>query len=478
MKAVQVLYLVLWIGVGVYVWHSGPWSHVAQGPDETPDAHSAMFHMHRPLHDGGKVAMVGQYHLELVSNLDGTHRLWVSNAVREELNVENFEGTLRIEPEVGDPTEIVLSSTDSALELVASSTPLSGQVWISVTGHLGSVAAFDDVRFFWDYAPDFNQKTPLGLDPMIPIPGDNQLTDARVELGRALFFDPLLSVDGTVSCASCHRPEYAYAEPLKLAKGVSGRIGRRNTPTVLNTAYLTSLFWDGRASSLEEQAVAPIVAHAEMGIADVTALTRTLEPKYGSQMREAFGRPLSLHAIGMAIASFERTLLSGDSDFDRFEAGQTDAISIDAHRGRSLFFGRAHCGDCHTPPLFTDLAFHNLGVGWTDSGPSDAGRFEATGDLQHRGAFKTPSLRDVVLTAPYMHDGSIPTLGKVVEFYNAGCRPNPSVSPHVGPLGLNERERADLVAFLETLNGRMAGNEQAVSARSTTNSAPQHLEGG
>ena len=325
---------------------------------------------------------------------------------------------------------------------------------MSVTGNLGRQVTFDGVEFFWDYDPDFDLDTPLGLDPMVPVPGHNQLSDERVALGRDLFFDPLLSADKSVSCATCHRPEYAFAEPKAVAEGISGRTGRRNTPSVLNSVYLTSLFWDGRAESLEEQAVGPILAHAEMGITDVSALVSDLESKYGDRVRAAYNRPVSLHTIGMALASFERTLLSGDSDFDRFEAGNRTAISEAAHRGRGLFFGKAHCGNCHVPPLFTDLAFHNLGVGWKESGPADVGRFEATGDPKHRGAFKTPSLRDVAQTAPYMHDGSLPTLRSVVEFYNNGCRPNPGVSPHVGPLKLTGSEIDELVAFLKTLSGR------------------------
>jgi len=411
--------------------------------------------------------MVGQFHLELASQADGTHRLWVSDAFRKEFAAADFNGTLRIESEGTQPIEISLDRPlDQAGDtkgLVARSERLSGQVTLTVTGNLGQTASFDGVHFFWDYDPDFDLKTPLGLDPMVPVPVGNQLSDAKVQLGRELFHDPQLSIDGRVSCASCHRPDYAFAEPEAVAKGVAGRVGRRNTPTVLNSVYLTSLFWDGRAASLEEQAIAPIIAHAEMGITDVTSLVGRLDSVYGERMRAAFGRPLTLHTIAMAIASYERTLLSGDSDFDRFEAGDREAISVAAQRGRALFFGKASCGNCHVPPLFTDLAFHNLGVGWTESGSADAGRFEATGDPEHRSTFKTPTLRDVARTAPYMHDGSLPTLRAVVEFYNLGCRPNPGVSQHVGPLNLNARQLDDLVEFLTTLNGRFSAAEATLS---------------
>lgn len=462
MKPVQILYAVLWIAAGTYTWVSGPWSDSAAPDSEIAGTHDSMFHMHQPLHEGGKVTMVGQLHLELASQSDGTHRLWISDVVRKEFEASEFNGTLRIEHEDGEAIEVSLSpnseSDGDTKGLVARTEPLSGQVNLSVTGNLGRMASFDGVRFFWDYDPDFDLKTPLGLDSMIPVPSGNQLTDAKVELGRELFHDARLSVDGSVSCASCHRPDYAFAEPKAVTEGVAGRSGRRNTPTVLNSVYLTSLFWDGRAASLEEQAIAPIIAHAEMGVTDVASLVQKLKLAYGDRMRVAFSRPLSLHTIGMAIASYERTLLSGDSDFDRFEAGDRDAISVAAHRGRALFFGKAQCGNCHVPPLFTDLAFHNLGVGWSESGAADTGRFEATGNPEDRGTFKTPSLRDAARTAPYMHDGSLPTLRSVVEFYNQGCRPNPGVSKKVGPLNLNDRQLDDLVEFLGTLNGRFDNN--------------------
>lgn len=407
--------------------------------------------------------MAGQFHLELASQPDGRHHLWVSNAYREELDPAEFTGRLRIEPERGDATEVDFSTTESLNGLLAESPPLSGQVWLSVTGRLGQIAEFDQVRFFWDYDPDFELNVPLGLDPMIPVPSDNQLSPDKVALGRELFFDPLLSVDGSVSCATCHQPDNAFAEQRAITRGVQDRVGRRNTPSVLNSAYLSSLFWDGRAASLEEQAIAPIIAHEEMGIANVASLIERLDAPYGDRIRAEFERPLSLHTIAMAIAAYERTLLSGDSDFDRFEAGDLNAISETAHRGRSLFFGKAKCGNCHVPPLFTDLAFHNLGVGWSEDGSSDAGRFEATGKFEHRGAFKTPSLRDVARTAPYMHDGSLPTLRAVVAFYNKGCRPNPGVSPEVGPLNLTAPEIDELVAFLHTLNGRFSTDGQQLT---------------
>ena len=260
--------------------------------------------------------------------------------------------------------------------------------------------------------------------------------------------------DGSISCASCHRPEYAFAEPRAVARGAGGRTGRRNTPSLLNSAYLRSLFADGRSGSLEEQALEPILNHAEMGVADVSALVARLEPAYGARAQAVFGRPLTQETLAMALAAFERTLLSGDSDHDRYEHGELDALDHQALLGRALFFGRAGCGNCHVPPLFTDSRYHNLGVGWEARGPSDAGRFEVTGEPADRGAFRTPSLRDVSRTGPYMHDGSRGTLREVVEFYDGGCQANEALSPLVQPLGLAEEEIDGLVAFLETLDGR------------------------
>ncbi len=467
-----------WIGALLLAWQSGPWNKHSGGESTSFGSHDANFHMHQPLHDGGKVSMVGQFHLELVSSKDGSHRLWLSNAFRQEMDPTGFEGRLVIDRGSQPPIEAEFKRVDRGKQLVARSIPLKGQMWLRINGRLGDRAKFDGVKFFWDFDPDaFRLPTPLGLDSMVPLPADNYPTAEKVALGRDLFFDPLLSADRSVACATCHRPEYAFAEPRPITQGIAGRVGRRNTPTLLNSAYLSSLFWDGRSRSLEAQAVEPILNHAEMGFEDEQSVLDRLTPKYGRRTQTVLGTPLSLSSVAMALASFERTLLSGDSNFDRFEAGQKDAISPAARNGRSLFFGKAGCGTCHLPPLFTDFVFHNLGIGWRGSDHGDRGRFEVTRKREDLGAFKTPSLRDVTRTAPYMHDGSVATLRGVIDFYKSGGHANPALDPLIKPLDLTATEIDELLAFLGTLEGRSYDSSRkhsnsAAAAAATTVTDP------
>jgi len=455
MKPRHLLCAALWIGALWIAWRTDPWG--GRAADDPADrlAHDDSFHMHDPLHPGGKVSMVDQFHLELESRAGGEHRLWISNAFRQEIDPAGFEGSLTVEP-VGLPASVApFTRPGRGKELSAHSVPLEGQVWLTVDGRLGSGVRFDGVAFFWDFGPaSVDLSAPLGLDPMVPSPADNPLSAAKVELGRSLFFDPRLSADGSTSCATCHRPEHAFTEPRAVARGIEQRTGRRNTNSVLNSAYQRALFWDGRSASLEDQALEPILSHAEMGVEDLEALVERLEPAYGERVLSAFGEPLSPRTIAMSLASFERTLLSGDSDFDRYESGQRDAISPTAQRGRAVFFGKARCGSCHVPPLFTDFEYHNLGVGWLGPERGDRGRYEVTGDPEDLSAFRTPSLRDVSRTGPYMHDGSVATLREVVEFYDRGCGPNDALDRVIGPLGLSAAEIDGVVAFLETLEGR------------------------
>lgn len=297
---------------------------------------------------------------------------------------------------------------------------------------------------------------PLGLSALMPVPSDNSLTAAKTALGRRLFFDKRLSRDGRVACASCHKPEHGFADDRPVSIGVGGRTGRRNAPSLLNRAYATALFWDGRAASLEEQALAPMVNDAELANT-YEEIARRLggDPSYVRAFREAFGEgaPTSARAA-QALASFTRTLLSGASPADRYERlGDTRALSPAAARGLVLFRGKARCEVCHDGPLFSDGRFHNTGVSWGRL-PLDRGRFEVTGLEVHRGAFRTPSLRHVSRTAPYMHDGSLSTLAEVVGFYDRGAGPNPDLDGLIRPLGLTAGERRDLLAFLEALTGR------------------------
>jgi cytochrome c peroxidase len=294
---------------------------------------------------------------------------------------------------------------------------------------------------------------PLGLPSERPVPKDNPLTEAKVRLGRQLFFDPVLSGDGTVSCASCHRPDHGFAGPEPRAVGAGGRRGSRNAPSLLNRAFGTAFFWDGRAASLEEQALHPIESPLELGSTVADAVKRLRAHKeYPAAFRAAFGDGVSAANLARALASFERVLLAGDSRVDRFRAGKFPALTDSERQGLWLFESRGRCWRCHAGQNFSDEVYHNTGVGWGGA-PADLGRHAVTRAEADRGRFKTPSLRGVAHTAPYMHDGSLATLEEVVEYYNRGGNKNPHLDPLIQPLGLSKRDVADLVAFLKALSG-------------------------
>jgi cytochrome c peroxidase len=299
-------------------------------------------------------------------------------------------------------------------------------------------------------AEELSVPLPAGVLPPV-IPDDNPLTSEKVALGQKLYFDPRLSKDDTVSCATCHDPLHAFAEPRPVSLGVGGAKGQRNAPTVLNSAFLQEQFWDGRAATLEEQAKGPLVNPVEMAMPDHAAVAKKVAgiAEYPPLFRTAFGsEEVTIDRIAQAIASFERTLVTVEAPIDRFLAGDAKAISASAVRGWDLFNGKARCNTCHGHvgafPLFTDELYHNLGVG------SDPGRFAITKEPKDTGAFKTPQLRNVAKTAPYMHDGSEKTLADVIEFYDRGGDPNPHLDGGMRPLGLTASEKADLVALLET----------------------------
>ena len=295
---------------------------------------------------------------------------------------------------------------------------------------------------------------PLGLDAdQVDIPKDNPLTAAKVELGKLLFFDPRLSVDDTVACASCHSPQFGFSNGLATAIGVKGQRGGRSAPVAINRAFSTLQFWDGRAASLEEQALGPIQASIEMGH-DLKAVVAKLKgiPGYRKRFDNAFGTDVTSEGIAKAIASFERTLLSGDSPFDRYEAGTTSALSPAGRRGLEIFRTKANCTSCHVGVNFSNEKFHNIGVGMEKPNP-DMGRFAVTKEDADRGAFKTPTLRDVALSAPYMHDGSLKTLEAVIDFYDLGGTKNPWLDQEIRPLSLTAQEKQDLQAFLKALTG-------------------------
>jgi cytochrome c peroxidase len=293
---------------------------------------------------------------------------------------------------------------------------------------------------------------PLGLDALMVIPDGNPITAAKVELGRALFFDPQLSADGTVSCASCHRPEFAFADDASVSPGVYGRLGTRNTPSALNAAYGRHFLWDGRSTTLEDQVLLPIEHEAEMGSALSEVIVRlAADSGHRARFERAFGAAPSAERMSHALASYLRTLRSGNSAADRFRAGDTTALTAEARRGFRLFVGKAQCATCHGGAMMSDQGFHNTGVAWRNGRLADAGRALVTGAAADSGAFKTPSLRNVALTAPYMHDGSMQTLEEVLAFYGRGGVPNPHLSPEIIPLRLSAGDRADLLAFLRSL---------------------------
>ena len=292
---------------------------------------------------------------------------------------------------------------------------------------------------------------PLGLGSP-PAIGDGAAAEARVKLGRRLFFDPILSGDRTIACASCHHPEHGFASAHGLPTGIRGQRLARRAPSLFKRALGKSFFWDGRAATLEEQALMPIEDPREMGSSVAEAVSRlNADPDYRADFTTAFPDGVTAKNLGTAIANFERVLLRGDSKIDRFrQSGDVAALSPDERHGLWLYESKARCWRCHSGPNFTDESFRNTGVGWGRE-PPDLGRFNVTKVEADRGRFKTPSLRGVALTAPYMHDGSLKTLEDVVEFYNRGGTENPLRDAAIAPLNLSKEEVGALVAFLKAL---------------------------
>ena len=294
----------------------------------------------------------------------------------------------------------------------------------------------------------------LGQLPKMPIPAQNLQTEAKVELGRMLFFDPRLSKDNTISCASCHVPAAGFADPRQFSLGMGGQQGGRNAPTVLNTGYQTLQFWDGRAGSLEEQALGPVQNPIEMAETPPNVVKKlNAVPEYRKRFKEVFGTEVTKEGIARAVAAFERTVVSTNSAFDKYVAGDKKALSDPAQRGLALFAGKARCVSCHNGPNFTDNKFHNIGVPQVGPLKEDLGRYVVTKQDKDRGAFKTPTLRSVALTAPYMHDGVFKTLEEVIEFYNKGGESVTGKDALMNALKLTDPEKKDLVEFLKALTG-------------------------
>ncbi len=338
----------------------------------------------------------------------------------------------------------------------------------------------------------FTQKPPLGL-PDVPVPATNPVTREKIALGRKLFYDRRLSINDTFSCAMCHIPEQGFtSHEIATAVGVEGRTVRRNSQTIYNVAYATRLFHDGREENLEQQVWSPLLAKNEMANPSIGYVLQKIRSfsDYNGLFEAAFdGAPVGMETLGMAIASYERTLVSGNSPFDKwYFAGNNESMSETAQRGFRLFTGKAGCVACHTigkdSAIFTDNAMHNTGLGYENSigsgvkskrvtlapgvfvdisseviesvgnpPPADVGQYEVTENPADRWKYKTPGLRNVALTAPYMHNGQFSTLREVVEFYNQGGVPNPLLDPVVRPLGLNDQDMDDLVAFMMSLTG-------------------------
>ena len=333
---------------------------------------------------------------------------------------------------------------------------------------------------------------PMGLSAgtnAINIPADNPITRAKIELGRQLYFDRRLSSDNSVSCADCHHPDEGYAKRTQFGVGIDDQTGNRNSPVSYNRILSSAQFWDGRAGSLEDQAVGPIANPIEMGNTHEAAVeaVRDIEG-YRIQFAKIFPDGVTIGNIGKAIATFERVLVTGPTPFDYYEplrqmevamaddladleglkeddrdlydeymelvsASEAHAMSESAKRGRDLFFSqRVNCTACHVGANLTDEKYHNIGVGM-DAADPDLGRFSQTNDDKDRGAFKTPTIRNVAMSGPYMHDGSMKTLEEVVEWYNKGGHPNEHLSKDIKKLDLTAQEKEDLVAFMEACSG-------------------------
>lgn len=297
---------------------------------------------------------------------------------------------------------------------------------------------------------------PLGLDRFMPSASQDPDEHDRVVLGRLLFFDPILSLDSSLSCASCHQPSRAFADGRTTSIGVRGRTGVRNVPAILNRGWGRAFFWDGRTTLLEDQVLKPISETTEMGFSAEGAVARLARhASWRARFRLALGAPVSRESLAGALAAYVRSIRAGDSRFDRAMLGDERALTAIEQHGLQLFQGRARCVRCHSGALLTDESFHNTGIAWREGAPRDSGRAIVSRRATDVGSFKTPTLREIGRTAPYMHDGSLRTLDEVIDFYDKGGHANPYRDPELQPLDLSPRERTALLAFLAALDGRV-----------------------
>ncbi len=291
--------------------------------------------------------------------------------------------------------------------------------------------------------------------PAMKHPADNPWSKEKEDLGKILYFDPRLSGSNWISCATCHNPGLGWGDGLPRAIGDGQKELGRHSPTIFNSGYFEKQLWDGRADTLEQQALGPIAAEGEMN-QDLDALVAELKgiTGYVRLFKKVFPKQgVTKKNIANAIATFERSVVSNNAPYDKYFAGDKSAMSKSALNGMTLYFGKAKCGICHNGPAFTDSGFHNIGVKQHGPLKNDPGRYGITKDPSDKGAFKTPGLRDVSLSAPYMHDGSEKTLKDVIQFYNRGGDVAENRSPFITPLELTDKEVDDLTEFLKALDG-------------------------
>jgi cytochrome c peroxidase len=345
---------------------------------------------------------------------------------------------------------------------------LLGSLCLAAVAYLPALAQTAATSTVMPLGKPVQIKAPLGLPP-VPIPADNPPTEETIALGRRLYYDPSLSVDSTISCASCHAPQFAFSDNRPVSEGVGKKTGTRHAPTVINSAYFTTQFWDGRAPSLEEQAKGPMANPVEMAHTLEGVVKRLqADPKYPELFKKAWGTDqITIEMVAKSIASFERTVIAGGSPFDQFYYGHNPkALSPEAQRGLTIFVSakKGNCAVCHPIgkgySLFTDNKFHNLGVGADTRGNlNDVGRYAVTKVEADMGCFKTPSLRNLANRGRYMHDGTFPTVKDAFAHYIGGGNWNSHLDKEIHSLDtLTFDERDELLQFLDSLNGKLPDN--------------------